>query len=170
MKKIILLLTALFALSAGSLFAQTNVNVSAEIAAALDITVNQDLNFGLLSAEEDGYLTTGAAGEQDTQGIITGEQLGNITVTGADGEDIVITFPVTVTLTRQAGTSGSNLTYVPSLSYDPGTQTSIESGTTNIALTGGSVDILIGGGVDSNGVAAGTFEGTLQVEAAYVTI
>lgn len=174
MKKISLLLTALFTLTAGSLFAQTsaeaNVTVNAEIAASLDITVNQDLNFGLLNAEEDGYLSTGAAGELDSQGIISGEQLGEIAITGADGEDILITFPGTVNLVRQSGT-GNDLTYTPSLSYTLGTvQTSIDSGVTNVELNGGSVDILIGGGVNSNGEASGTFEGTLLVEAAYVSI
>jgi hypothetical protein len=173
MKKTGFLLTALFVLTSGSLFAQTNVTVNAEIAAALDITVNNDLNFGLLTAEEDGYLSTGATGETANQGIISGEQLGDITITGADGEDIVVTFPASVTLTRQAGTTGIDLTYTPNLSYDNGgTQTSITSGGTNITLdeAGGSKNILIGGGVDSNGVPAGTFEGTLEVEAAYVSI
>ena len=173
MKKLSLLLPALFFFTAGSVFAQTsavgNVTVNAAIVAALDITVTTNLNFGLLTADEDGYLTTGATGEIDTQGIISGAALGDITITGLDGENILVTFPATVNLARLVGT-GADLTYTPSLSYNPCTQTSIDSGVTNIALAGGSVDILIGGGVNSNGVPAGTFEGILEVEAAYVSI
>jgi hypothetical protein len=175
MKKISLLLTALFALTAGSLFAQTSaeasVTVNAEIAAALEIEVLNNLNFGLLTAQEDGYLSTGAVDEQDSQGIISGQELGEVTISGLDGENINITFPPTVTLVRQGGTTGDDLTYSPSLSFNNGTdQISIVSGNTNIPLAGGSVNVRIGGGVDSNGEAAGTFEGTLTVEAAYLSI
>ena len=173
MKKLSSLIIALFVLSAGTVFAQVgNVNVNAEIATALDVTVNDNLNFGILSGDVDGYLSTGADGETASTGILSGQQLGNITITGSANESITLSFSNSVTLTRLTGTGG-DLTYTPFLSYDDtGTQTEVISGTTNVSLdeAGGTKEILVGGGVNSSAETSGTFEGTLEITAEYVSI
>lgn len=174
MKKLSSLIIALFVLSVGTVFGQAteSVTVNAEIATALDVTVNNNLNFGLLSGEEDGYLSTGADGETADAGILSGQQLGNITITGSADENITLSFSNSVTLTRQSGTGG-DLTYTPFLSYDnSGTQTELNSGSTNVSLDEGSgtKEIIVGGGVNSSAETSGEFQGTLEITAAYVSI
>ncbi|MEX2456626.1 MAG: DUF4402 domain-containing protein, partial [Balneolaceae bacterium] len=175
MKKLLLItIVFLFAFTA-NVFGQSsqtgNVEVDAEIVAALGITINTHLDFGLLSADEDAYLSTDADGEDESQGIISGQQLGEFTVDGTSGEGITISFPTTITLAREGSTTGSDLTYTPTLSADiDGTQEELESDVTNLTLDGtGEIDVTVGGGVDSNEVAAGTFDGTLEVTASYVS-
>ncbi len=176
MKKIttLTLTLAIAFLFVGNVFAQStateNISVNAEIVGALEINIVNNLIFGLLTADEDGFLSTGVAGTE-SQGIISGEELGQFEIIGQLDEAVTVEFDASVTLARLTGT-GADLTYTPFLSFDDnGDQTELTNGGSVTLNEGaGLKTILVGGGVNSDGVAAGEFEGSLEITVSYVSI
>jgi len=176
MKKISLLLTALFALSAGSLFAQTtaNINAVAEIAAAIEVDNVVPVDFGLLSGDSDAYLSTGTVGEVVSSGIISGQSIGSFNLTG--GADVTLAWN-NGTLAK-TDDSAETMSFVPFLSFDDdGTQTGIAQTSTTINLSGTPTVISVGGelqnveGKPSGNYTTDTAGGNaVEVTITYVTI
>lgn len=166
MKKISLLLTALFALTAGTVFAQVSIsdnadiNVSANvIATGLEILEQTPLNFGTVSVE-----TNPSIGINDSN-------VGVLSISGQPSETVFIQFPVTILLVNGtdqlevatvAGTGAAGTAVIFT------NEESIEldgDGDQNLFI-GGTLQA-VGGGVIPNGAANGEYTGTGTINIQY---
>lgn len=159
--------TALYAQSS----ADANVDVSALVDASLTVAVDQDVEFGNLSASPGGnyYLSTSVTGDNADANLGTGSQVGQITFSGLDGEEINITVSQSAVLTDSDGANDLDLAETigdpnnDALLYDTGVAgtTTIEIGSGGNAAgdavleIGGELDEATTSGVYSTGNGGG---------------
>lgn len=152
MKKITFVL---FALIAGTTFAQTNVTSSAEIIEAITLTENAGLNFGKID-------NTAGIVDITPGGVVTGKtqvaggttSAAALTVSGAPDEAYTITVPLTASL---SGPSSATLSV-----------TGIEHNSTQTLDALGNETVNIGGTLNvGTDQTAGSYTGTISVTVSY---
>lgn len=176
MRKLSLLTVAIFLLVADNIFGQTTATLQAEAVIQTQISVANTANvdFGIISGDENAYLSTGVTGESSNSGIISGQSLGSFDLTGSG--DVTLTWS-NATLAKSDDNTAT-MPFVPYLSYDlSSTQTEITSGTTEITLSGTPLTVSVGGELqDVAEKASGTYNtssdggSALEVTIAYVTV
>ncbi len=158
MKKITFIL---FALITGSAFAQgdasATANAAADIVSPINISAEQDLNFGKVANNTAGSVIV------NPDGTISGlAQIGSTTptpaqfdVTAASGYSYTITLPTTVELT-----SGTNTIEVDTFKHDAGT-TITGTGSIQTVGVGATLDVVAN---QPTGNYTGTFNVTVTYE------
>lgn len=161
MKKINLLLTALFVLTAGSVYGQDDVTIAAtaDIASAIAITAgsNITIDFGDIDPDVAGGEAYIAAANDDeaSSGIIAGGTIASFTATG--------TSEVVLTVTN--GTLGHSvevdqLTFLPTVTIAAGIvyKDGAAGAQSPVTLTATGVDFSVGGRLTGiTGAAAGSY-------------
>ena len=155
MKKIGIIFTALLLFGVGNVYAQTSadVTVSADVQAALALTVNQNVNFGTIQqAAASLDAASGDASAPDGTNLGSNAQLGVVDITGTAGVDTVIDF------TNALLSDGTNTVAFTTNVQDITNGASLTSGNT-VTLTGGAITLQIGGDLADPGTT-GSFSTT----------
>jgi hypothetical protein len=142
MKKLTLLLTALFVLTAGTVFAQesTDVAVTAEVQDALTLTAG-DIAFGAIQANIASYIQ--ANGNDGTANANLGESAsaGSLQIEGTTDANILVSW-TNGTLTDNDGNNST--TFTPTV-FNGNTEVTNSS---TITLVGGNITLDVGGSLD----------------------
>ncbi|HCD53206.1 MAG TPA: hypothetical protein DEQ34_12205 [Balneolaceae bacterium] len=138
---------AVVAIASTAAFAQTsasdNVGAAANVLASLNITVVDTVSFGAIATGTSGNVTVGADGVDAGAG--TGSQRGRITITGTGNSAIDITYDVSATLT-------DGTTPLPTMDVEIFDGTTVDSdGAHATALSGGTLDVYVGGTINFAG-------------------
>lgn len=160
MKKVLLLIT-IFAITATSnLMAQANVNVTADVLAALTL-VPTPVQFGTIEAGTASYIQ--ANGDDNTPETNLGSTAaaGALQIQGSAEEDVTVSW-TNGTLTDSGGLNPA--TFTPTVYL---TTTEVSSGATNVTLTLGDITLDIGGSLEAvtgtgaySTVSTGDYAGT----------
>jgi len=144
MKKLSSLIIALFVLSAGTVFAQSNadVNVTAEVNAALTLTPT-NIQFGTIEANTSSYIqanTNDGTAESNTG---TNANAGSLLIEGTEGSDVTVSW-TTASLTDNDGNNATTFTPVVYLNT-----TEITNGADDVSIATGGTTLDIGGNLDA---------------------
>lgn len=154
MKKITFIL---FALIAGTTFAQTNITSSAEIIEAISFVENSGLNFGKVDNAAGTVIITPAGGVSGKTQISGGSAVaGKLTVSGEAGEAYSLTVSETATLTAPT----SETMDVTAINHDAAALPVLGENGDDIVNIGGTLTV----GANQT---AGTYTGTISVTVSY---
>lgn len=145
-----------------------DVQISAIIIAAIDVTATATLNFGSISLTGVGGwdVTVPAAGAATFNGpltLVAGQAPGGFRITGVPGISFEVTAPATVQITNTAAATQLNVNdFVFGAANQAGSLTDTLTGanTTAVYAIGGTLDIPIG-------TQPGTYQGSVTLTAAY---
>lgn len=159
MKKISLLLTALFVFAAGNVFAQSaDVAVTATVEGSLTVTQQADVVFGTVQAGETHTINT------TTNAV----NLGSVAISGQANTQVFINTEPTVTLTGAGVDITANMSYFGNENNDGPTAGALNASET-LSATG---DYYVFAGAEivlPNTQANGAYSGTTTIEVSYST-
>lgn len=158
MKKIGIIFTALLLFGVGNIYAQTSadVSVSADVQAALTLTVAQNVNFGTIQQAAATLVETSTPGAPTGTNLGAGAQLGVVDIAGSANGSTVITFG---DATLSDGAATPNTIAFTTTVQDVTNIAGVTSGDT-VTLNGtGDLQLQIGGSLAAPGTT-GTFNTT----------
>lgn len=166
--KVSVLTAVLLGAAASGATAQTasgNIQATAQVLAALQVTNPVDLDFGLV--------VQGVAKSVNPAAPASGTTSGKFTISGQGSQNVSITFTtLPANLTSGANTMPVTFTGIHNTTNTPtgGSSFTPSTGVASTGLSaGGNLFVFLGGTVTPSGVqAAGAYTGTLTMQVAYV--
>lgn len=159
MKKISLLLTALFVLTAATAFAQTaDVAVTANVEGSLSVTQQSDVLFGTVQAGETHTINT----------TTNSANLGSVVISGQTDTQVFINTEASTLLTGPGDDITANLSYFGNTTNDGATAGALNASET---LSGtGDYYVFVGAEIVlPNTQVNGAYSGTTTIEVSYST-
>jgi large exoprotein involved in heme utilization and adhesion len=153
-------LSAVSFTSAASAATSATANATAEVLSTLTLTADSALNFGQIAANTGGDVIVNADGTVASTGslISTGTRApAGFTVGGTPNANVVVTLPVSATLTRQTGTETMTITAFNSNPPGAFQLNGLGAGTFSV---GGTLTV-------ASGQVAGVYNGNFNVSVEY---